>query len=103
MAQEAKIQKAILDYLTYKRVFHWRQNSGAMPIASPGGRRFVRFGKVGAPDIFVLKGGTLYGLEVKAPKGDQNENQSKYETEFKQAGGHYHVVRSLDDVMTIGI
>lgn len=103
MAQEANIQKTILEYLEYKRIFHWRQNSGAMPIQAVGGRRFVRFGKVGAPDIFVLKGGVLHGLEVKTNIGKQNENQKQYQTDFTLAGGKYFVVRCLDDVIKIGL
>lgn len=102
MALEADIQRTILDYLSYKGIFHWRQNSGAMVVPGPQ-RRFMKFGVIGAPDIFVVKNGSIYGLEVKAPKGKQNENQLAFQEGFEKAGGIYKVVRSLEDVQGIGL
>lgn len=66
-------------------------------------RRFMKFGVVGAPDIFVVKNGAIYGLEVKAPKGRQNENQIAFQQGFEKAGGKYYVVRSLEDVQAAGL
>lgn len=74
-----------------------------MPTSDGHKRRFITFGTPGAPDIFVVKGGRIYGLEVKAPKGKQNENQKAFEKTFTESGGIYHLVRSLDDVMKIGL
>lgn len=99
MAKEADIQRSILDYLSYKRAFHWRQNSGIIPIRN----RVINMGVVGAPDIFVIKNGAIYGLEVKAPKGKQNENQIAFQEGFEKAGGKYYVVRSLEDVQAAGL
>lgn len=103
MAQEADTQKSILEYLQLKRHFCWRQNSGAIGIGEGKGRRFFTFGAVGAPDIFVVKDGSIIGLEVKSKIGKQNDNQKEFQKGFELAGGKYHVVRSLDDVMAIGL
>lgn len=102
MAQEADTQKAILDYLSYKNIFHWRQNSGGMAIPGPQ-RRFIRMGITGAPDIFVVKKGQIIGLEVKSKIGKQNDNQIDFEKRFVAAGGVYHVVRCIDDVINAGL
>lgn len=98
---EADIQKTILEYLEIKRTFHWRQNSGSMKV--PNTNRFIRFGIVGAPDIFVVKNSKVYALEVKSAKGEQNDNQLKFEVDLTKAGGLYYVVRSLDEVKAIGL
>lgn len=103
MGAEAEIQNTILAYLKYRRVFHWRQNSGAGIMKQGAGTRFIRFGVNGAPDIFVIKGGTIYGLEVKSKVGKQNENQVEFQRGFEEAGGKYHVVRCLEDVQKIGL
>lgn len=103
MAQEAEIQNTILAYLKYRRVFHWRQNSGAGIMKQGAGTRFIRFGVIGAPDIFVIKDGTIYGLEVKSKVGKQNDNQKEFQEGFEKAGGAYHVVRCLEDVQKIGL
>lgn len=103
MAQEASTQKTIIEYLGYRKVFHWRQNSGAAAIESKGSRRFMVFGAKGAPDIFAIKDGTIYGLEVKSDVGRQNENQKVFQEGFEKAGGKYYVVRSLREVQLIGL
>lgn len=92
-----------MDYLAYKRVFAWRQNSGAAVIENGGKRRFMHFGATGAPDIFVVKDGSIYGLEVKSKVGRQNDNQKAFQQGFEAAGGKYHIVRSLEDVFKIGL
>jgi hypothetical protein len=95
--KEKEIQKQILEYLQLKRIFHFRNNVGA---GSMGGR-FVRFGIPGAPDIFVLKNGKLYGLEVKRPGKKQSPLQKEFGDKMIAAGGQYEVVFNLDRVMEI--
>jgi hypothetical protein len=98
--KEAEIQRAILDYLTLKRYFHWRNNTGAFK-AEHGG--FYRFGTPGSPDIFVLHDGTLYGIEVKAPQKKQSEAQLHFQVQMTLQGGVYVVAHSIDDVQAIGL
>jgi len=50
--KESEIQKSILlEYVTLRRVFHRRNNSGAMTGEYKGKKWFMRFGAVGSPDI----------------------------------------------------
>lgn len=52
----------------------------------------------GLPDIFVLKSGQLYGLEVKSEKGRESENQAEFGEKLKRFGAHYAVVRDWREV-----
>jgi hypothetical protein len=103
MVREADLQRTILDYLTVHRIFHWRNNSGAVK----AGNRFIRYGCVGSPDIFVVTTRhsgcccQLYGIEVKGPKGKQSVAQLEFERSFKQAGGRYILARKLEDVSAL--
>ena len=95
---EHDAQKAILDWLAYRRIFHWRNNTGAMVSEYKGKTRFMRFGSVGSPDIFVLKNGVCYGIEVKGPKGTQSDAQKEFQVRFEVAGGVYILAKGIDEV-----
>ena len=100
--KESEIQRTILDYLTLKRIFHYRNNSGAfvMPETATHSRRFFRAGVVGAPDIVCVVKGQFVGIEVKAPKGRQNDNQKEFQRQLEAAGGLYILAYSLEDVLS---
>lgn len=97
---EKHIQNSIIEYLTLKRYFFWRNNSGAFKTDAGG---FYRFGEKGSPDICLIKNGKFIGLEVKNEKGKQSLFQKQWETDCKLAGGEYHVVKSIDDCIKIGL
>jgi hypothetical protein len=94
--KEAPIQRAILDYLTLKRIFHYRNNSGGFKDSN---NHFYRFGALGSLDFVCVVDGQFIGIEVKAPKGKQSEHQKDFQTRLEAAGGPYLLARSLDDVM----
>lgn len=101
-ASEADIQRAILDYLRLKKVFHYRNNSGAAVIPkADGSHRFFRFGAAGSPDIICVVSGQYIGLEVKAPKAKLSETQQTFQDQLEKAGGKYFVVRSVEEVAAI--
>lgn len=95
-AREGDIQKTILDYLTLKGVFHYRNNSGAFVDSQ---KHFYRFGAVGSPDIICVIDGIFVGIEVKAPHGKQSEHQKEFQKNLEAAGGIYILAYSLDDVI----
>ena len=97
---EHEIQCQIIDWLKIKRYFFFRFNSGVMQGSYKGKRSFVRFGVVGAPDIFVIHHGRIIGLEVKSSKGFQSQAQILFGNELVKAGGYYFVVRSLEEAIT---
>jgi hypothetical protein len=91
---EQEIKSDILDWLKKKHYLFWRNNSGQATF----GKRRVKFGKKGSPDIFVVSSGRIIGIEVKAIKGFQSREQHEFEVEFVKAGGVYCLVRSLREV-----
>lgn len=95
---EHDAQKAILDWLACRRIFHWRNNSGAMVSEYKGKSRFMRFGSPGSPDIFAMHKGVCYGIEVKAEKGKQSDAQKEFQLRFEAAGGVYIVAKGIDEV-----
>lgn len=94
---ESDTQRTILDWLKLHRVLHWRNNVGGAKL----GGYFVKFGVPGLPDIFAIRGGKIYGIEVKAAKGRQSQLQHDFQLDFTEAGGIYLLARSLEDVMEI--
>ena len=104
MGKETNIQNAICEYLERRRHFFWRQNTGAVLNHKTGVfRAMPKYSMNGIPDIIVIKDGYFVGLEVKQPKAKQQESQLEFEKKCKDAGGEYHVVRSIDDVKNIGL
>jgi hypothetical protein len=99
--READVLRTILAYLKVHRIFHWRNNTGANRWAREGKARFVRFGTVGAPDIFIVHHGRCVGIEAKAPGKDLTAEQFAYATNFEEAGGIYALARSIEDVEVV--
>lgn len=99
MASTEKLtQQAILEYLTLKKVFHYRQNSGALKTKTG----FYRFCSMnGVPDIVAVKDGVYYAIEVKDKKGKQQTSQVQFQKRIERAGGVYILAKSIDDVMVI--
>ena len=97
---EHDVQSVILGWLGAKHYLFWRNNTGATIAEYKGKARFIRFGKRGSPDIYVLREGKLFGIEVKAhSKGFQSQVQHEFEVEFTKAGGKYLLCFSLEDVI----
>jgi hypothetical protein len=96
--KESDIQRQILDYLTLKRIFHYRNNSGAFKDKAG---HFYRFGALGSPDIICIIAGQYVGIEVKALRGRQSEHQMEFQRKLEDAGGRYVLAYSLDDVINV--
>jgi len=94
--KEKDIQKVILEYLKLRKIFAWRQNSGAFKTDAGG---FYWIGIIGAPDIFILRKSIIYACEVKNEKGKQSESQKAFQEQFEKAGGVYFIARTLEDVI----
>lgn len=101
---EKDIQLAICDYLALKKHFFWRTNTvGMYDPTKKVFRAMPKYGRSGIPDIILIKDGFFIGLEVKRPKTYQGEAQKEFEKRCKENGAEYHVVRSIDDVIEIGL
>lgn len=95
---EKATQKAVLDYLTAKGIFHWRQNSGAIKTRG----HFYKFASInGIPDIVAIVNGQFIGLEIKDIDGKQNDDQIEFQRLLEESGGKYYVIRSIDEVIQL--
>jgi hypothetical protein len=111
---EGQVQLAICHYLKAKGHFFHRMNNVGVYDKKRGQFRTNHYGIKGVPDIYVYipsrttgAYGTMIGhiiaLEVKSPIGKQSSEQMEFQRHFESAGGLYKVVRSVDDVMELGL
>jgi len=105
--KESDIQNTICEYLeTRRRCFFRLNNIPAFDRKAGGGitmRRLPKYTPKGLPDIVVIAGGAFIGLEVKTKIGKQSKEQKEFEALIKKHSGQYHVVRSVEDVIAIGL
>jgi len=84
--EESIITSQIRQYLTLKRVFHWKvwQGLGSQP---------------GVSDIIGIFRGRPLAIEVKTKKGRVSEHQENFLNNFRENGGIAIIARSVDDVI----
>lgn len=92
---EKDTQRAILDYLSKRNIFHYRQNSGAFVRDN----HLYQMGASGAPDIICVIEGYYVGLEVKAHDGKQSPDQKAFQERLLHAGGIYFLVHTMDQAI----
>lgn len=93
---EAAALREVLQALETHSAVAWceRMSSGAVRI----GKRFVRFGWKGCPDVLgQLKDGRLLGVEVKAAKGKLRPEQAIFLERIRCAGGIAFMARDCLD------
>ena len=98
--KESEVQKAILEWLAWKHVFFYRNNSGAfvLPETPTTKRRFFKAGAVGSPDIVCVIKGRYVGIECKRVGGKQSPAQAEFQRQLEAAGGVYVLAFSIDDI-----
>jgi hypothetical protein len=103
---ESVIQSAICEYLALRHAFFIRLNNiPGLYMDATGQKRFRKMGKYarhGLADILVIKDGRPIFLEVKSEKGKPSPDQITFGTDAIKAGAAYHIVRSIQNVQTIG-
>lgn len=103
---ENEIQNTICEYLeileTQNKLMYWRQNTSPVYDVRGGSfRKMSRHAKKGVPDILVIIKGKFLGLEVKSKVGKPSSDQLDFKRGMEKNGAMYHVVRSLEDVLSI--
>lgn len=101
---EKDIQREICDWLAFNRYFFWRSNNfPALGRPDKSGqmrfRALPKYTPKGLPDILVLHEGEFLGLEVKRPQASLREEQIEFGEKIREHGGHYAVVRHLDEAI----
>lgn len=94
---EKDTQKTIIDWLTVKKIFHYKNNTVGIYKQSTG--QYIPSPSKGAPDIVAVIQGKYIGIEVKAPNGKQSENQVAFQSNLENAGGLYILAFSVGDVI----
>lgn len=93
--RESVVVAQCLTYLRLRRVFAWRNNTGACL----AGKQLVRFGLKGSSDIIgVANDGRFLAIECKTDKGVTSEWQDRFLTEVSRRGGVALVVHSVDEL-----
>lgn len=94
---EEQVQNQCLAYLSARRIFHWRQNTGCAKI----GDRYIRFGVPGISDIIgMLPNGRFLAIEVKREVGGiLSKEQKEFLNEVNLHGGYGIVVNSIKDLI----
>ena len=102
---EKVILKSILDYLTAKKVFHWRQNIGSFALTdAKGNNRYFRAGTKGMSDIIAIAPdgkGQIIAIEVKSTKGKISDDQELFLQKIQDNGGMAIVARQLEEVISM--
>jgi hypothetical protein len=100
-ATESSVLSACLAYLRLRRIVHWRANTGAMSAGSGAGRRFIRFGPKGQPDVFVVvpTHGRLLAIECKSERGRLRPEHSVFLRNLQAAGALAVVVRDVAELV----
>ena len=93
---ESKVVAQCLTFLRLRRVFAWRNNTGA----AVAGKQIIHFGLVGSSDIIgVAKDGRFLAVECKRQGGGVLSNaQRVFLDKVKQNGGVAMVVHSVDEL-----
>ncbi len=101
---ENSFLNAICDYLALKKYFFFRANNVA--IYDPKIKRYralPKYARKGVPDIILVKEGIFWGLEVKQPKKYLSPDQKQFLKDVEAVGGKYYLVRTIDDLIEIGL
>lgn len=95
-----KIQNEILEYLSSKGYYFWRNNSTGLFDARSGTfRRKGKYQVLGQGDIFVIGiDGRFVSIEVKAENGKISKYQQEFMDNVNVHGGEAFVARNVEDV-----
>lgn len=97
--RESLVLRACLHYLATLGIEAWRTNSGMVMVGEGKGRRPLRFGKKGLPDILgYLPGGQALFIECKGTGGKLRPEQEAFLDRARRAGCLCIVAYSIDDV-----
>jgi hypothetical protein len=101
---EAQVQKACLEFLSWKGIFHWRNNSGGVAASYTDKQgnsksRWLSYGKVGSSDLLAIyPGGRMWLIEVKRPGGRLSDSQISFLARARQRGAIVTIAESVDDL-----
>jgi hypothetical protein len=94
---EQTIQRAILEYLNWKHIFCWKNNTAGIYVKARN--TYIPSHAPGVADILgVLPGGRFLAIEVKSPTGRVSPHQQQFIDRINENGGVAFVARSVEEV-----
>lgn len=100
--REKDIENIILEYLMYRSVFAWKNNTMGVYDKNRGTYRknMNKYAINGVADILgVLPNGRMLAIEVKTPRGKVSPTQQKFIDRVNKEGGLAFVARDLETVV----
>ena len=109
--KEHALQCQIVEYLRMKGYYCYAIPNGFYSGIKDKGKKFAYINKlkregylVGAPDLQVLlPKGKIIHLELKVGYNKLSIHQEAFRDKCEELGHKYHVIRSLEDVMELGL
>ena len=96
---EQVLVNQVLAYLTLKKHYVWRQNTGAMTTKEG---RFIKFGHKGISDVLgVARDGKMIAIECKIKPNKPTQFQVDFLDEIKRRGGYAVLAYELEDVQKV--
>jgi hypothetical protein len=99
---EAQIHKAVVSHLVQRGepdVFWFHPANGGKRSWSEG-KSFKAMGVVaGVPDLIIIKGGEVFGLELKAAGGRVQPSQRLVHEAMQEAGAKTAIAKGLDEAL----
>jgi hypothetical protein len=97
MGPEQTIQRAILEYLNWKHIFCWKNNTAGIYVKARN--TYIPSHAPGVSDILgILPSGRFLAIEVKSPTGRVSPHQQQFIERINAAGGLAFVARSVEEV-----
>lgn len=72
----------------------WNHPTGVATLSTG---HVIRYGLVGSPDIIGVCAGRAIGVEVKAARGRQSDQQKRFQAAWEARGGLYILAKSADE------
>ena len=100
--EEIELQRAILDLLSYLKIFAFRNNNSAIydPVRKQYRKRKGLGHMNGISDILGIYDNKFLAIEVKSKKGSCSDSQVEFLQNVRQRGGIAFVAHSVDDVLS---
>ena len=93
---ESLVVRSCIQWLYYKGIFAWRNNTGGYKTEDGS---YIRYGLKGSPDIIgILPDGRFLGVECKSGKNDIKGSQIDFKNKIESMNGVYVVAWSTDDL-----
>ena len=102
---EKDIQLSVCEYLTLKKHFFWRANN--IPVFDKKAgfyRPMPKYAMQGVPDIIIIgDGGFVIFLEIKSSVGKLSKSQKEFQRRCKEVGAEYYVIKTVDQLIDLGL